>query len=414
MGRYLTLIFILVSTSIVLSQNSSVYTRSGIGDLEYGYSSRMLGIGDLGISELDADHILVTNPASWSSLNRTRIEFGLGYKGVLVSNNDKSVFTSEVEFTGITFGFPVSKDLGIGVVAGLVPYSNVSYKVRTKNEANNGIPEYNDTYEGKGGLSKLFLGSSVQLPLNILLGASVDYYFGNQNYSLTREFANTDNFDNSVFENSYRSTGGGASVGVISPNLASDFGIQLLSDLRLGISANYLGILTTDTIYTSTTNYLVDTTSSGTVDTEIPVRINSGLSFSVKDEYNFNIDYAYQDLSKYKFNGVYDNQLKSANKMSAAFEYKPKKALGQSNWEQMIWRLGLSYEQTQYHFNNDNINQFSVFGGFSYPMGLENTIDVALEYSNRGTKDNNLLNEQTFKIYIGLSFGELWFLRFDK
>ena len=323
MGRYLTLIFILVSTSIVLSQNSSVYTRSGIGDLEYGYSSRMLGIGDLGISELDADHILVTNPASWSSLNRTRIEFGLGYKGVLVSNNDKSVFTSEVEFTGITFGFPVSKDLGIGVVAGLVPYSNVSYKVRTKNEENNGIPEYNDTYEGKGGLSKLFLGSSVQLPLNILLGASVDYYFGNQNYSLTREFANTDNFDNSVFENSYRSTGGGASVGVISPNLASDFGIQLLSDLRLGISANYLGILTTDTIYTSTTNYLVDTTSSGTVDTEIPVRINSGLSFSVKDEYNFNIDYAYQDLSKYKFNGVYDNHLKSANKMSAAFEYKP-------------------------------------------------------------------------------------------
>ena len=80
----------------------------------------------------------------------------------------------------------------------------------------------------------------------------------------------------------------------------------------------------------------------------------------------------------------------------------------------MIWRLGLSYEQTQYHFNNDNINQFSVFGGFSYPMGLENTIDVALEYSNRGTKDNNLLNEQTFKIYIGLSLGELWFLRFDK
>lgn len=414
MSRYLTLIFILFSTSFVLSQNSSVYSRYGIGDLEYGYSSRMLGIGDLGISELDADHILVTNPASWASLNRTRIEFGLGYKGVIVSNNDNSAFTSEVEFTGLTFGFPVSKDLGIGVVAGLVPYSNVSYKVRTKTEATNDVPAYRDTYEGKGGLSKIFLGSSVQLPLNILLGASVDYYFGNQNYNLSREFLDSDDFDNSVFENSYRSTGGGASAGLITSNLASDFGIQFLSDLRLGLSVNYLAPLITDTVYTSTTNYLVDTTAIGTIETEIPLRINSGLSFSIKEEYNFNFDYAYQDLSKYKFNGIYNSHLKSANKMSAAFEYKPKKVLGQSSWDQMIWRFGISYEQTQYSFNDNSINKFSTFGGFSYPMGIENTIDIAFEYSNRGTKENNLLNEQAFKIYIGLSFGELWFLRFDQ
>lgn len=414
MRRYLSLIIILFSTTLVLSQNSSVYTRYGIGDLEYGYSSRMLGIGDLGIAELDPEHILVTNPASWASLNRTRIEFGLGYKGVVVSNNDKSAFTSEIEFSGITFGFPVSRDLGIGIAAGLVPYSNVSYEVKIKNEINNEIPAYTDLYEGKGGLSKIFLGSSVQLPLNFILGASVDYYFGNQNYTLTREFLESEDFDNSVFENSYRSTGGGASVGIISSNLASDFGINALSDLRLGFSLNYLSTLTTDSVYTSTTNYLVDTTATGTVDTEIPIRINTGLSFSIKEEYNFNIDYAFQDLSKYKFNGYLNSNLKSANKFSAAFEFKPKRALGQTNWDQMVWRFGLSYEQSQYRFKSTDLNRYSVFGGFSYPLGVDNTIDFAVEYSNRGTKDNNLLNEQAIKLYMGLSFGELWFLRFDK
>jgi len=140
MIRILIINILLFGFEIANAQNSSVYTRFGIGDLEYGYSSRMLGIGDLGIAELDPDHILVSNPASWSSLNRTRIELGLGYKGVLIADNNKSAFTSEVEFTGLTFGIPVSRDYGIGLVAGLVPYSNLSYKVKTKIAATDEIP----------------------------------------------------------------------------------------------------------------------------------------------------------------------------------------------------------------------------------------------------------------------------------
>jgi len=414
MIRILIINILLFGFEIANAQNSSVYTRFGIGDLEYGYSSRMLGIGDLGIAELDPDHILVSNPASWSSLNRTRIELGLGYKGVLIADNNKSAFTSEVEFTGLTFGIPVSRDYGIGLVAGLVPYSNLSYKVKTKIAATDEIPSYSNTYEGKGGLSKLFIGSSVQLPLNFLFGVTADYYFGNQNYSLTREFENTTDFVDAVFENSHRYTGGGFSLGLITPNLAKDFGINLLSDLRLGFSYNFVSDLNTDTFYTSTSNYLVDTTSSGTTKLQIPERFNGGISFGITDEYNFNIDYMYQQFSKFKFNDAANSNLRDANKFSAAFEYKPRRAVGQTTWEQIVWRVGLSYEQTQYKFNGNGINQFSTFAGLSYPLGIDNTIDIGLEYSNRGTTENNLLNEQAIKVYLGLSFGELWFLRYDK
>jgi len=414
MIRILIINILLFGFEIANAQNSSVYTRFGIGDLEYGYSSRMLGIGDLGIAELDPDHILVSNPASWSSLNRTRIELGLGYKGVLIADNNKSAFTSEVEFTGLSFGIPISREFGVGLVAGLVPYSNLSYKVKTKIAATDEIPSYSNTYEGKGGLSKLFIGSSVQLPLNFLFGVTADYYFGNQNYSLTREFENTTDFVDAVFENSHRYTGGGFSLGLITPNLAKDFGINLLSDLRLGFSYNFVGDLNTDTIYTSTSNYLVDTTSSGTTKLQIPERFNGGISFGITDEYNFNIDYMYQQFSKFKFNDAANSNLRDANKFSAAFEYKPRRAVGQTTWEQIVWRVGLSYEQTQYKFNGNGINQFSTFAGLSYPLGIDNTIDIGLEYSNRGTKENNLINEQAIKVYFGLSFGELWFLRYEK
>ncbi len=88
--------------------------------------------------------------------------------------------------------------------------------------------------------------------------------------------------------------------------------------------------------------------------------------------------------------------------------------MGMTTWEQIVWRFGLSYEQTQYIFNGQGINSYSAFGGFSYPLGVDNTIDFAVEYSNRGTTDFNLLNENSIRVYLGLSFGELWFLRADR
>ncbi|MEJ2505221.1 MAG: hypothetical protein P8Y81_03030, partial [Ignavibacteriaceae bacterium] len=92
-------------------------------------------------------------------------------------------------------------------------------------------------------------------------------------------------------------------------------------------------------------------------------------------------------------------------------EYFPKTDISSSKWEQIIWRAGLSYETTQYVINGENIRQYSVFGGFSIPLGAANTFDLALQYSIRGTTDSDLVKENFYKINVGLSFGELWFLR---
>ncbi len=125
-----------------------------------------------------------------AALTRTRIEFGFGYKGDLISDGSQSNYTSETDFKGFTFGFPVSKDYGIGVVAGLLPYSRVSYKTEQYNPSpDQVIPSYKLSYDGKGGLSKLFIGSSLFVyRLGVSAGATLDYYFGNQNYVSTIEF----------------------------------------------------------------------------------------------------------------------------------------------------------------------------------------------------------------------------------
>jgi hypothetical protein len=405
--------FIVFIPSIAFSQSNSVYTRAGIGDLEYGYSAKMIGIGNIGATQLDPDHLIVSNPASWSVLSRTRIEFGLGYRGTLLSDGEQENYTSETEFKGVTFGVPVSREYGIGAVIGLVPYSRISYSAENYYPADDIIPSYNLFYEGTGGLSKIFLGSSFFLPFGFAGGVTLDYYFGNQNYATTIKFDDP-TYISTKYENVRRSTGFGTTFGIISSDLAREFRIGGISDLRLGFSYSYVGDLDTDSLFTQTSLFLVDSITNTKAEMKIPARITTGISFAIEQEYNFALDFLFQPMSQYSFNGQPDGNLKDDVRYSAAFEYKPKRTVGMSTWEQIIWRFGLSYEQTQYTYNGTDINSFSVFGGMSYPFGPDNTIDLAVEYLNKGTNDNNLIHENAIKIYIGLSFGELWFLRYDK
>lgn len=413
--KKLSILVILIAAfaSITIAQSNSVYTRAGIGDLEYGYSAKMIGIGNIGTTQLDPDHLLVTNPASWSVLSRTRIEFALGYRGTLISDDQQSNYTSETELKGITFGIPISREYGVGAVMGLVPYSRISYSAEKYYPKDDIIPAYKLFYEGKGGLSKIFIGSSFFLPLGFSAGATLDYYFGNQDYSTTINFDDP-RYISTKYEDIRRSTGFGTTLGLISSNLARDLKISGISDLRIGFSYNFVGNLNTDSIFTQTSLSLVDSITNTKADMKIPARITGGISFALEEEYNFYLDFLFQPMSQYSFNSQRDGNLKDAIKYNANFEYKPKRQAGMTTLEQIIWRFGLSYEQTQYTFNGQDLNQYSVYGGLSYPLGIDNTIDFAVEYSNKGTTDNNLLHENAIKIYLGLSFGELWFLRYDK
>ncbi len=409
----ISVILIAALSSITFAQSNSVYTRAGIGDLEYGYSAKMVGIGNIGTTQLDPDHLLTTNPASWSVLSRTRIEFGLGYRGTLISDDQQSNYTSETELKGVTFGIPVSREYGVGAVIGLVPYSRISYSAQQYYPADDIIPSYNLFYEGKGGLSKIFLGSSFFLPLGFSAGATLDYYFGNQTYASTITFDDP-RYISTKYEDIRRSTGFGTTLGLISSNLARGFRIGGISDLRIGFTYNFVGNLDTDSIFTQTSLSLVDTVTNTKAGMKIPARFTGGISFALEEEYNFYLDFLFQPMSQYSFNGQPDPNLKDAIRYTSNFEYKPRRQVGMTTMEQIIWRFGLSYEQTQYTYNGQDINQYSIYGGLSYPLGIDNTIDFAVEYSNKGTTDNNLLHENAIKIYLGLSFGELWFLRYDK
>ena len=220
----------------------------------------------------------------------------------------------------------------------------------------------------------------------------MDYYFGNLRYSSLIDLDGTGTYQ-TKFLRDYRPNGIGTTVGLISPDFSSILNSKGISNLRFGISANIITKLSTDTLLTYSSPVITDTIANGSAKMDIPTRISSGVSFVLNKYYRFNVDYVFQPFKDYAFNGNKFSSLRNITKLSSGFEYRPQIDLGSTFWEQIIWRAGLSYEQTQYKVNGTGINQFSISGGLSLPLGIGNSLDLALEYSTRGTTNSNLLKK---------------------
>ncbi len=148
-------------STAAIAQNTSTYTRYGIGDLYYGYSARTISMGHSGSAMLNSDYVEILNPASWSALSRVRIELNFSYDELKLSNSKETKYYGDGIFKGFTFAFPVSEIHKIGVAFGLVPYSRINYEV-TQNVQDESISgNYKSTYLGSGGLSRIFIGCNL-------------------------------------------------------------------------------------------------------------------------------------------------------------------------------------------------------------------------------------------------------------
>lgn len=402
----------LIQTAV--AQQGSVYTRYGLGDIESSYSARRLGMGQLGTSVADEDYVGTLNPAGWNLLKMTRVEFGVAYSGLIVSaDNYQKRFYSSTQVTGFTMAFPLSTLYGIGMAIGITPVTNINYQVAGNvTDPNVLVGNYDVTYKGSGGLSKIFIGSSYRLPFGLSIGAAFDYYFGNLNYASSFVFSGSNNVS-ATYTQTYKPKAIGFTVGLISPDLLNETS-SFFSDLHIGASANLVLKASVDSILTSSSSVRTDTVNLVNYDMKIPNRINVGASVILNKRFLVTVDYAFQPWSDFYINDIKSVYLRNMMMLSAGLEYRPPKEMGSSFLNFIIFRGGFSYEQTQYFINNTGINQVSVYGGCSFPLSMGNTIDIGLQYYFRGQVTNSLIKENGLKLAFGISLGDIWFLRDEK
>jgi hypothetical protein len=398
---------------IAVAQQGSVYTRFGLGDVQSAYSARRLGMGQLGASVADEDFIGTLNPAGWNLLKMTRVEFGVAYNGMSVSDGIDKKYYASTQITGFTMAFPLSTAYGVGMALGIIPVTTVNYQVTTHNtDPNQSVGNYDLNYKGSGGLSKIFVGSSYRLPFDLSIGAEFDYYFGNINYSSSAIFSGSSNVT-AGYNKKYKPKAIGMTIGLISPDLlpaSSSF----FSDLHLGVSSNLVFSASMDSLFTASSSVRTDTIDLLSYNMKIPNRINAGASVVLNKRFLVSVDYSFQPWADFTINNIKSDNLRNLTMFSAGFEYRAPKELGNSYYDAIILRGGFSYEQTQYFINNTGINQYSVYGGCSLPLSFGNTIDIGLQYYIRGQVSNSLIKENGIKFAVGISLGDIWFLRDEK
>ncbi|MCX6149910.1 MAG: hypothetical protein NTX22_05230 [Ignavibacteriales bacterium] len=407
------ILILLLFPSVFLAEGGSGYTRIGLGDIYNSQSARRISMGGLGTALFDKDNISDFNPASWTRLNITRFETGINVESFQTKDQTTSSFFSNSYFSGFVLGIPIQKDYGVSLVLGIVPYSRVKFLV---SQTVNSDITHNLNFEGKGSVSKVFLGTSYSLPFDWNFGASLDYYVGNIDYVSNLIYLD-ENYLNSEYSTRYKLHGIGGTFGLISNDLSKSLGIDFIKNLRIGATlsiSNKINVDTTETqtIYSGNKTSIVSTIdlAAGNTQAELPISFGTGLAFS-SGKYLFVMDYFYQSWSNYKLRDLVNPDLQNLQKISAGVEYKISDDLSSSFWNSIILRGGINYEQTQYKVNGKGINQYSVLGGLTFPLDYTSSIDVSLEYGIRGTTDLNLLKENLLRFNLSINFGELWFLR---
>jgi hypothetical protein len=409
MSKYLLIIIIFLYGNI-LASGGSPYSRYGIGDIYHYSSALQLSTGGIGVSLNSQKHLNFSNPASIFKLSNTKFNASLTSNTTILDDGSENAIYSQVRFTGFNIGFPIKEDLGMAFMLGLKPYSIVNYSIIDK--INVGTDdEAEEAFEGSGGFSKIYFGMSYLLPFDIAIGATFDYYTGNVKYQSSYNDLASSGFINSQFTNDYKYKGLGATIGLLTPDLSEYLGIEGITDLRLGAVYEMSGPINTDTSIVVLTSIGENTFESDRFHTEIPGKFDLGINFIINNNYLLVLDYIYQPWSKFEHNGLNSKDLRDLSRYSIGIEIGDQTKRFATFWELIKLRGGLSYEQSQYQIRGTGIDQIGFHLGISFPLGLENTIDIGAMYGMRGTTDSNLLKENIIKASVSLNFGELWFVR---
>jgi hypothetical protein len=109
---------------------------------------------------------------------------------------------------------------------------------------------------------------------------------------------------------------------------------------------------------------------------------------------NTSDDAVYKDASQYKVGGYYIPRYNSFT----------------SYLGRVVYRAGFRYEETGLQLNNESIDEIGMSFGIGLPVGAQfSNLNLGIEYGQRGTTDSGLIQEDFFKISIGLSLNDKWF-----
>lgn len=408
--RFLVTIFLLFSViSFAQQGTSSPYSLFGVGDAQFKGSNEIRAMGGLSVFP-DSIHLNVQNPASYSHLKLTTFTIGGSYNAVKFKTNDLNESANRARMDYIGFAVPMGK---FGASFGVNPFSSTGYKIRTIDNENEIIRQY----QANGGLNQAYLGLGYSITKNLSVGANANYNFGrletdNILYISEAQFAtqelNTSQLSGITFNlgvmydrkiNEKLSLYSAFSY-VPKSNLNSDDARRLLSVIYSGDGAPTV-IDSLDFSYDQKKIKLPSKTT-------FSLGIGENRKWLLGGEVAFTGSNQFSNTLTNVTNATYENSIR----YSVGGYYIPKYNSFNSYLDRITYRGGFRYENTGLIIKNTAINDYAITGGMGMPInGSFSNINVGLEFGRRGTTTGNLVQENYMNLMISMSFSDLWFIQ---
>ncbi len=425
-------------SQFITAQDNSPYSRYAIGDIVPSTNIASRGMGKIAVAYSDFLSINFSNPASYSAFQtlkeakskkiqsgRIIFDVGINYESrTLQEPNNPSKFKAQnLLFSYMQVGVPLRSNLGLSF--GLRPVSRINYKVSTREKLSFGDSVYT-LYTGDGGsyLPNIGLGYKIN---KLSVGLNAGYLFGKKDYSSRRIFIN-DSIDyyssnhetKTVFGNIFLQGGLQYSDSI---NKSTILTIGATGNLATTLNAHQDIIRETFTRDASVGDLRIDSVFEqndirGTLKYPSSFTVGFALEKNKEDYKKANwllgIDFTATSWSAYRFYGKSDFTRNTWEiKVGGKLRPVPKK----SYFSNVTYRGGFSIGP-DYVNTGINLPQYGVSFGMGLPVanfsqlarGQATIINMAFEYNKRGN-NSNLLKENMFRVSVGLSLSDIWFVK---
>ena len=393
------------------NRKNEPYSRYGVGQMVDANNTVLKGMGNISSAFSSPYQVNTDNPASYTALTLTTYEAGMQGALSTVTANQQSNSTGMATLSYLTVGIPMGKHFAMAL--GLRPVSHVFYHLNDTT-GTPGIGNTIHTYYGDGALNYAFIGFAGKVK-GFSAGVNFGYTFGTLRN--TSVFTNIDttaaiNSDISRFTQvrGLYWKGGLQYEGKLNSKLSIKAGatITLSQDLKASRDqywstyVNLGGTLQEDTAY-STVN------AKGTI--KLPMFYSAGVEIMGTDKWGAGIDFSAGQWSQFRSYGQPDS-LVNTYRIGLGGEYTPNALSIHSYLQRMTYRLGFYYGKDAVYLRNTDNNYYALTFGFSLPFKrFSDRIHTGFEIGKRGTEANGLIKENFFKMSLGISLNDRWFVK---
>ena len=413
-----------VLPSLAQSGTNSPYSQFGLGLQSEQASGFNRGMNGLGLGFREHNQVNNLNPASYSALDSLTFVFDAGLSGQITNfdENGQRINAKNADFEYAVAAFRLARHVGVSF--GIIPFTNIGYNYSISGYLNDDhSTAYTNTYNGSGGIHQIYVGAGWEFVKGLSVGANISYLWGDIDRSVVNSYS--DDYINTLSKY--------YTASVTSYKL--DFGLQYSlnlnkkNSLTVGLTYSLGHKLGADpsclVISNNTTTGRADTTSFAVKNgLEIPMMAGAGLMWHHNNKLKLGADVTYQKWEGIKY-PVYrvvndvpsyeltDNYYTNRYKVTVGGEFCNGEE-SRNFFDRIRFRAGASYSTPYYKVNGiDGPKEFSVSAGFGIPIvnmyNNRSILNISGQWVH--SSDKGLLTENTFRINIGLTFNERWFMK---